>query len=89
MINLQTRAKSYGAPVAHAKEPSSSQNPSPPNDIHIERSIFGLVIHTPKGALRHTMHNTSTHAAKNYSIVEDLAQAPPAMSALEVLQTYP
>jgi len=35
------------------------------------------------------MHNTSARATKNYNIVEDLAQAPLAMSALEVLQTCP
>ena len=34
-------------------------------------------------------HNTSTRAAQNYNIVENLAQAPLAMSTLEVLQTYP
>ena len=34
-------------------------------------------------------HNTSARAAQNYNIVEDLAQAPSAMSALEVLQTCP
>ena len=34
-------------------------------------------------------HNTSAHATQNYNIVEDLAQAPLAMSTLEVLQTYP
>ena len=64
MVDLQPRAKSYGAPVAHAEEPSSSQNPSPPNDFHIERPVANLVIFPLKGALRHTMHNTSTHAAK-------------------------
>jgi hypothetical protein len=33
--------------------------------------------------------NPHAHAAQNYSIVEDLAQAPLAMSALEVLQSCP
>ena len=34
-------------------------------------------------------HNTSARAAQNYNIVEDLVQAPSAMSALKVLQTCP
>jgi len=33
--------------------------------------------------------NTHAHAAQNYNIVEDLVQAPSAMSALEVLQSCP
>ena len=89
MVDLQTRAKSYGALVAHAEEPSSSQNPPPPNDLHIKRLVAYLVIHPPKGALRRTMRNTSIHDTQNYNIVEDLAQAASAMSALEVLQTCP
>jgi hypothetical protein len=34
-------------------------------------------------------HNTNTWAIDNYNIVEDLAQAPYAMSAIEVLQSIP
>jgi hypothetical protein len=33
--------------------------------------------------------NPHTRAAQNYSIVEDLAQAPSAMSSLKVLQSFP
>ena len=35
------------------------------------------------------MHNFNTRVAQHYSMFEDLAQAPCAMSALEVLQSYP
>ena len=35
------------------------------------------------------MHNPNARAAQNYSIVEDLAQTPCVMSALEVLQSCP
>lgn len=72
-IDLQTRAKSYGALVTHAEETSSSQNTPPPNNLHIKRPISDLVIHPAKGPLHLTMKNTSTHAAQNYSTVEDLA----------------
>lgn len=47
------------------------------------------VYRPPKGVLRKTTHNSSVRAAQHYSIVEDLTQAPCAMSALEVLQSCP
>jgi hypothetical protein len=39
--------------------------------------------------LRQNVHNPHAKAAHNYSLVDDLAQSPAAMSVLEVLQTYP
>ena len=39
--------------------------------------------------LSKTKHNPNARAAQNYSVVEDLAQAPCAMSTLEVLQSCP
>ena len=41
----------------------------------------------PKGVLSKSKHNPNARAAQNYSIVEDLAQAPCSMSALEVSQS--
>lgn len=84
-MDLQARTKTYGASVANAEEASLSQNPPPPNDLHIERSIVDLVSHPPKGALRRTTYNTYACVAHNYSIVEYLAQSPSSMSAFEVL----
>ena len=72
-IDLQTRAKLYGTPTIDAQEPGASSNPPPPNDLHIERPNAEPVIRPPKGTLRRMTHNTSTHAAQNYNIVEDLA----------------
>jgi hypothetical protein len=43
----------------------------------------------PKGVVWKLAFNPHAHAAQNYSIVEDLAQAPSAMLAPEVLQTCP
>jgi len=51
MVELTTRAKSYGAPIVLEIEPSSGQNPSLPNDLHIERPVEGFVIRPPKRAL--------------------------------------
>ena len=88
-VDLQNWAKLYGNPTIDAKEPGTSSNPPPPNDLYIERPTVEPVIPPPKGTLRRTTHNTSAHVAKNYNIVENLVQAPSAMSALEVLQTCP
>ena len=41
----------------------------------------------PKASIKRMMHNPNARVAQNYSIVEDLTQAPCAMSALEVLQS--
>jgi hypothetical protein len=43
----------------------------------------------PKGVIRKSAFNPHTHVAQNYNIVEDLAQAPSAMSALEFLHSCP
>ena len=43
----------------------------------------------PKGIFKKTLHNPNSRAAENYSVVEDLAQTPCAMSALEALQSCP
>ena len=48
-----------------------------------------MMPHIPKSILRKSVHNPNAQAAQTYSIVEDLSQAPCAMSALEVLQTCP
>jgi hypothetical protein len=43
----------------------------------------------PKGVIRKLSFNPHARVVHNYNIVEDLAQAPSAMSALEVLQSCP
>ena len=42
-----------------------------------------------KGVLNFLGHNPNARATQNYSVVEDLGHTPCAMSALEVLQSYP
>ena len=42
-----------------------------------------------KGVFKKTLHNPNARATSNYSVVEDLAQTPCAMLALEVLQSCP
>jgi hypothetical protein len=48
-----------------------------------------MILRPPKGVLKRSTHNPNAWVAQNYSIVEDLAQAPCAMSALEVIQSCP
>jgi len=56
----------------------------------IERPSNDSVIQPPpKGVLWKSSYNLNARDAQHYNIVEDLAQAPLVMSALEVLQTFP
>lgn len=86
VVNLQTCTKTYDPPIEKSteKEPPSSQLDI---SLHIEKPPHDIVIRPPKSTLRKTTHNTNAKAVQHYSIVEDLAQDPCAMSALEVLQT--
>ena len=49
--------------------------------------ITKVALRPPKSTLKRETHNPNAHAAQNYSIVEDLAQAPCAMSTPKVLQS--
>ena len=60
------------------------------SDLEIEKPTPELVVKPPyKGVLRRSSYNLNARAAQHYIIVEDLAQTPSAMSALEVLQIFP
>jgi hypothetical protein len=85
-LNLQTRAHDYGNPESAKKD---KELPEPSNSLHIEKPVVDPMPHIPKGVLKWTSHNPNARVAQNYSIVEDLAQTPCAMSALEVLQSFP
>ena len=89
-IDLATQAKSYdkqpeGEQSAHADSPSQPQSNGP---LTFEKPPFEAPSRPSKGTLRCT-HNLNARAAQHYSIIEDLAQAPCAMSTLEVLQSCP
>ena len=88
VVNHETHSKTYDSLEKKytKKEPPSSQPDIP---LHIEKPLTDIVIRPPKSTLRKTTHNPNARVAQHYSIVEDLAQAPCAMSTLEVLQTFP
>ena len=94
MVNLNTRSHNYDPPLKNKydevppEKPSASTPPSS-NGIHIEKLIPEAIFYPPKGTLRNSIINPKARASKYYNIVEYLAQAPYAMSVLEVLQTCP
>jgi hypothetical protein len=104
-INLTTRSKTYdtlGNPnkgkdtngVGTLPDPSSSSISFPSvntsyRPLQIEKPTFDSILCPPKSTIHKATFNPSSHTAQNYNIVEYLAQAPCAMSTLEVLQHCP
>jgi hypothetical protein len=68
----------------------SPMTPPTNSPLHLERPSLDTVLRPPpKGVVRKSAFNPHAHASHNYSIVEDMAQVPSAMSSLEVLQSCP
>jgi hypothetical protein len=94
-VAIATRAKDYSPSKEKVDNlPPDLVQPSPSNPpkngpLHLERPSLDTVLRPPKGVVKKSAFNPHAHAAQNYSIVEDLAQAPSTMSALEVLQSCP
>ena len=83
--NVATRSCDYG-------EGETSKGKSVPetnNPLHIEQPSVETIPRVPKGSAKCATINLNIRAAQNYTIVEDLAQSPCVMSALEVLQSCP
>ena len=82
-----THVKDYGL-----SQPNLGKEPYPPgNPLHIEKPVDKpeFAPHIPKGVLKRSGHNPNARAIQNYSVVKDLGHPPCAMSALEVLQSFP
>jgi hypothetical protein len=95
-IALTTRAKDYAPSKEKVDDlPPSLVQPSPMtpptnSPLHLKRPNLETVLRPPpKGIIRKSAFNPHARDAQNYNIVEDLAQAPSMMSALEVLQSCP
>ena len=86
-VSIQTQAKKYETP---RNEPTGKELiETSANPLQIERLVSNSVLSPPKALIKSAMHNPNAWAAQNYSIVEDLAKEPYAMSILEVLQSFP
>ena len=84
-VSIQTRAKKYETP---GNEPTCNElMGTSTNPLQIERLVSDLVLRPSKSSIKQATHNPNAKAAQNYSVVEDLAQAPCAMFVLEVLQS--
>ena len=96
-IHLQTRSQNYDKP-ADKKEDQSSSGKSPSASslessstvpLSIEKPTLDMILRPPNSTLQKAVFKPNVRAAQLYNVVEDLAQAPCAMSTLEVLQSCP
>jgi hypothetical protein len=83
---IMTRAHGYSKPSASKK---GKQDEIPSLPLHIKKTLGETMTLIPKGAFKKASHNPNARATQNYSMVEELSQTPCAMSALEVLQSFP
>ena len=91
-VSITTHSKDYTGSRQAARKEVVDGPPPPPvsSSLEIEKPTAEPVVRPPsKGVLRRSSYNPNARVAQHYSIVEDLAQAPSAMSALEVLQSFP
>jgi hypothetical protein len=95
-VAVSTRAKDYSpsknkvddSPPPLVQPPPSTSPPNGP--LHLKRpSLDTVLCPPPKDIVRKSSFNPHVRAAQNYSIVEDLVQAPSTMSSLKVLQSCP
>ena len=91
-ISVTTRSKDYNESRQAPGKAVANGPPPPPvsGSWEIEKPTPEPVVKPPsKGVLRRSSYNPNARASQHYNMVEDLAQAPSAMSALEVLQSCP
>ena len=91
-ISVATRSKDYNESRQAPGKAVADGPPPPPisGSLEIEKPTPEPIVKPPsKGVLRRSSYNPNARAAQHYNIVEDLAQAPSAMSALEFLQSCP
>ena len=88
-VNLQTRRNQYGStPEAQPAHTPTNTHPTD-QSLRIPPPPLDGAPKAPRFPLRRINNNPNARAASNYNIVDDLAQSPAAMSALEVLKNCP
>ena len=80
-VNLQNRQNQYGATTEPPDTSATSTSKSANVPLQLHRFLCPPI--------RLVSNNATTRATTSYSIVDDLAQTPMAMSSLEVLKTCP
>jgi hypothetical protein len=85
-VDLSIRSRDYNNPESTSK---GKETYDPQGPLHIENTEKETMSCIPKGVYKRMFYNPDAQDAPNYSIVEDLAQIPCAMSALEVIQSHP
>ena len=96
-IHLQTQIQNYDKPIDKREDQSSSRKvPSTSSlessstvPLSIENPTLDMILHPPKSTLWKAVFNPNARVAQFYNVVEDITQAPCAMSTLEVLQSFP
>jgi hypothetical protein len=92
-IDLTTHTTTYDTSAKPDKEKVTNDTPpnlsptsiSPPyGSLQIEKPTFDSILRPPKSTIRKSTFNPSSRATQNYNIVEDLSQAPCAMSVLKL-----
>ena len=83
--DIATRSHDYGGEESSkAKDVIDATEP-----LHITKPTIESMPRMPKASSKRSTINPNARDGQNYLIVEDLAQIPCAMSALEVLQSCP
>ena len=80
-VNMQTRRNQYGANTKPVD--SSATSTSKTVNLPLQLPPFSCPL------IRRIANNATARAVVSYSIVDDFAQTPTAVSTLEVLKTFP
>ena len=80
-VNLQTRWNQYGTKTKPADTSVTSTSKTTNAPLQLPPFL--------RPPIHQVANNATTRAVVNYNIVDDLAETPTTMSALEVLKTFP
>ena len=89
VVGISSREKNYDPPKGETNSKYNVLIPQLDGPLTLKNISFEFPSHPSKGASSWIMHNLNAQEAQYHSFAEDLAQAPCAMSTLEVLQSYP
>jgi hypothetical protein len=85
-VDMLTRAWDYNN---HESTSKGKETLDPHNSLHSEKHEKAAIPCIQKGVYKRASHNPNSQSTPKYYIVEDLAQTPCAMLALEMLQLFP